>query len=312
MPDISVVLSDDFPVLSLTLITEPLRVANRELARPLFTWRLVSEKGGRISSSSGFEVDTAPLDNGKPDALILLTSYGPDRSATGTVLAWLRRMDRAGCLMGCVDTGALVFARAGLLNRRPAAAHHEAIVGFAREFPGKLFVDRRFDFAPPRFSSAGGIATADMTLALIAHFAAPAVATRVAAILNYAPPDRTRTGSAPASADRLEAISPVLAQAVDLMRTNLSSPLEVSRISLACGVPGWKLTRLFKRHLHHSPAAYYLSLRLDQAQDMLRNSSLSVGDIASECGYDNIESFSRSYKTRHGRPPSRDRSVYPG
>ena len=307
MPDVLIFLSDGFPALSLTLITEPLRVANRELARQTFAWRLISERGGKVVSSSGFEVATTPADDRKPDALILLTSYGPDRTATDATLAWLRRMDRAGCLMGCVDTGALIFAKAGLLAKRPAAAHHEAIVGFARQFRQGLFIDRRFDFTPPRFSSAGGVVTADMTLALISHFAGRNTAARVAAVLNYHPPDRTRTGSAAMSHDRLAAIDPALARAVELMSNNLSAPLPVSSIAKRCGVPGWRLTRLFQRHLHASPTRYYLRLRLDQAQDMLRNSPLSVGDIATDCGYDNIESFSRSYKARHGRPPSRDR-----
>ena len=33
MPSVALVLTDSFPILSLTLVTEPLRVANRELAR---------------------------------------------------------------------------------------------------------------------------------------------------------------------------------------------------------------------------------------------------------------------------------------
>ncbi|MEL7013360.1 MAG: hypothetical protein AAFO72_08770, partial [Pseudomonadota bacterium] len=78
-----------------------------------------------------------------------------------------------------------MFAEAGLLNRRPAAVHHEAIVGFREKMGESYFVDRLFDFEGDRCSSAGGVVTIDMTLALIAHFGSGQLARRVAEILNY-------------------------------------------------------------------------------------------------------------------------------
>lgn len=303
MPTIAIHVSDGFPILSLTLVTEPLRIANREIGRDTFRWRIVSDDGEMMSSSSGFGLSTEPLPGIRPDAIALLASYRPERAATQRTLAWLRAMDRAGCLMGCVDTGALVFARAGLLTKRPAAVHPEAVAAFSRQFPQSLFVDRLFDFSPPRFSSAGGISTIDMTLALIGHMAGGRLAQRVATILTY---DRIH-------GDRLVGdiagmpLEPELRTALSLMRANLANPLPVSVIAARCNVPGWRLTRLFRRRLHQAPTSYYVSLRLERAREMLRNSTLGVGDIATECGYDNIETFSRGYKAKYGCAPSRDR-----
>ena len=42
---------------------------------------------------------------------------------------------------------------------------------------------------------------------------------------------------------------------------------------------------------------------------MLRNTVLPVGEVASECGYDNADVFSRAYRTRFGVAPSKDRNL---
>lgn len=292
------------PVLSLSLITEPLRVANRELGRSGFDGVVVSDGGGTCSSSSALPLRTLDQDDCKPDAALLLASYQPERSYTPRTLSWLRRLDRQNCLLGCVDTEALVFARAGLLDARPAAAHPEAIAGFHRQFPDSLFIDRMFDFSPPRCSSAGGVATLDMTLSLIAHFATDQLARRVAQILIYERHLATwQPQPMPGS------IRHVLRDAVAVMQSNLVHPLPVSSVAGTLGVPVWKLNRLFTRYLYASPTSYYVGMRLERARDMLRNTTLRVGDVATECGYDNAEVFSRAYRKKFSKQPSQDRSL---
>ena len=304
MTSISIHVSEGFPILSLTLITEPLRVANRELGHAKFHWSVVSDQGGDCLSSSAIPLQTRAIPNDIPDAAILLTSYTPDRSATKTAVAWLRRLDRRGCLLGCVDTGALVFAKAGLLGVRPAATHPEAIAGFSRQFPQSLFIDRMFDFSPPRFSSAGGVATLDMTLALIGHFTTDRLSRSVAEILTYNPP---LPDWQPAPIPR--SIAPEIRDAVSIMEAHLSDCLSISEIADRLGLPIWKLNRLFQRYLHSAPTTYYVNRRLARARDMLRNTGLPVGEIASECGYDNADVFSRAYRSRFNRAPSSDRAL---
>ena len=296
-------IADGFPILSLTLITEPLRVANRELGQERFAWVVASDTGCVCRSSSGIPLETAALDETVPDAAILLASYKPETSSTKASLSWLRRLDRADCLLGCVDTGALVFARAGLLARRPAATHPEAIAGFHRQFPNSLFVDRMHDFSPPRFSSAGGVATLDMTLALIGHFTNQRLASRVARILTY---DQPAAGWAPR--DIPHSVPKEVRDAVAIMQSNLSGRVSVSEIARMLDLPVWKLGRLFNRYLHRSPTTYFARLRLAKARDMLRNTALPVAEIGTECGYDNADAFSRAYRAEYGRAPSLDRA----
>lgn len=307
MPSVDIVLTENFPILSLTLVTEPLRVANRESTEPLWRWRLLSIEGGMMLSSSGMQIETIPLDDQDADATILLSSYHPEASLVPTLLGWLKKRARAGQIMGCVDTGALIFAEAGLLSRDPAAVHFEALRGYREQFADEMFVDRLFTFSGNRCSSAGGVATFDMTLGLIERFNGPSLARRVAEILTYrptvheGPQQRLLTDTSLARLDRN------LARAVDLMLATLDQPLPISEIAERVGVPLWTLGRLFKHYLKESPAAYYRGIRLSEARNLLLNSSLRIGDISSLCGFENPESFARAYKQRYGHPASAER-----
>lgn len=308
MPKVDIVLTDDFPILSLTLITEPLRVANRELADRVWQWRVLSVDGGRLSSSSGIELETKPLDQEPSDIALLLSSYRPETALVRPMLTWLRRKARAGVMLGCVDTGAMIFAEAGLLGTYPAAVHFEALKGYQERYEGQLFVDRMFDISADRCSSAGGVATCDMTLGLIERYCGRDLSVRVAEILTYRPLEFDGPQQKLLTDTSLMQLDRSLARAVDLMLSHIREPLPIANIAKRADVPEWTLARLFRRHLKQTPAAYYRGIRLGHARNLVRNSNHRISDIGAICGFDNPESFSRAYQKQFGTPASKDRS----
>ncbi len=52
---------------------------------------------------------------------------------------------------------------------------------------------------------------------------------------------------------------------------------------------------------------YKLKVRMEQAQKLLRNSSLTISSIAHELGYENPESFMRTFKTYYHKTPKQYR-----
>ena len=293
MPNVAIVLTDHFPILSLTLVTEPLRVANRELAKPAWQWRILSASGGGVRSSSGIEVSTNPLDEARDDIVLLLSSYTPESALTKPFLGWLRRRARAGTLMGCVDTGAMIF---------------EALRGYRDTYADQMFVDRMFDLSDNRCSSAGGVATFDMTLALITRFSGRELSKRVSEILTYRPTEYDGPQQKMLAETSLVRLDRTLGRAVDLMLAHLGGPLSISTLSAQLSVPQWTLERLFKRHLKTTPSAYYRFLRLSQARNLLLNANYRISEVGALCGFDNPESFARAYKRQFGETASTTRS----
>ncbi|MEM7068418.1 MAG: helix-turn-helix domain-containing protein [Pseudomonadota bacterium] len=307
MPEVTIVLTDNFPILSLTLITEPMRVANRELANRVWNWRLLSTNGGPVESSSGFELVTEPLDNQAQDIIILLSSYRPEAALVKPMLSWLRKAARTGTMMGCVDTGAMIFAEAGLLSKTPAAVHFEALTGYREKYRNQLFVDRMYSVSRNRCSSAGGVSTFDMTLGLIEQYNGKNLSLRVAEILTYRPTEFDGPQQKLLAETSLMRLDRNLGRAVDLMLAHMQYPLSVEAIVQKINTPHWTLARLFKRHLDMTPSQYYRHLRLTQAKNLLVNSGYRINEIANLCGFENPESFARSYKQQFGISASQDR-----
>ena len=307
MPDLAIVLTRNFPILSLTLISEPLRVANRELAHPAWRWRLLSTAGGTVVSSSGLEIKTTALDERPVDIVVLLSSYKPESALERPLLNWLRKRAIAGTMMGCVDTGALIFAEAGLLTKSPAAVHFEALRGFREAYRDQLFVDRMYHVGEHRCSSAGGVATFDMTLGLLERQHGRALSRRVAEILTYRPTSFEGPQQKLLAETALMRLDRNLARAVDLMLAHLQEPLSIGEIAIQIDQPVWTMARLFRRYLGDTPSGYYRYLRLSQARNLLKNSHYRVNEVGRLCGFENPESFARAYKKQFGLPASQDR-----
>jgi AraC family carnitine catabolism transcriptional activator len=284
-------------------------VANRESSHQIYQWRLLSVEGGNVASSSGLELSTDTLDENRSDVVLLLSSYHPEAALVTPLLRWLKHRAQNGALMGCVDTGAFIFAQAGLLFHTPASVHFEALRGYQEQFKNRLFIDRLFDVSEQRCSSAGGVATLDMTLGLIERFSGGDLAARVAEILTYRPLGITGQQQKMIAETALVRMDRTLAKAVDLMISSLDSPIPIALIAKRSGTETWHLNRLFKRHLERTPSQYYLALRLSQASNLLRNSHLQIGQIASLCGFDNQESFARAFKKHFGSTASIHRST---
>jgi AraC family carnitine catabolism transcriptional activator len=307
MPLVDIVLTDNFPILSLSLITEPMRVANRESQTNVWRWRLMSVDGGSKISSSGIAIDTQALASDRSDIVLLLCSYQPESSLAAPLLNWLKRKAQYDCVMGCVDTGALIFAKAGLLTHSPAAVHFEALSGFRENHAHEMFVDQLFNVQEKRCSSAGGVATFDMTLGLIARYMDKDMVARVAEILTYRPIEHSGPQQKLLADTALKRLDRRLGKAVDLMINTLDQPLNMTVIANQVNTPKWTLARLFKRYLQSTPTEYYRRLRLQEARNLLRNSNLRIGLIGSLCGFDNPESFARAYKRHFGITASNDR-----
>jgi AraC family cel operon transcriptional repressor len=69
------------------------------------------------------------------------------------------------------------------------------------------------------------------------------------------------------------------------------------------GVTPSHLSRVFREATGQSPTGYILEKRLLRATSLLAGSTCSVGEIALECGFENLSYFHRAFRARFGLPP---------
>lgn len=93
--------------------------------------------------------------------------------------------------------------------------------------------------------------------------------------------------------------------ALKFIRYNYSNKIDVCDIASSIGVSRSHLYRIFIKNLAVSPNEYLSKFRINEACALLRNSSLSIGEIASSVGFEDQLYFSRVFKKYKGVPPSR-------
>ena len=311
---VTLVIAPLFSYLELAILMDGLRVANRENAEPAYHWIIASETGEAVASSSGPTVTphAALADIAVSPVTIVLTAYEPQAACTPGLLSWLRRQDRQGGIIGCVDTAALVLARAGLLRGERIAVHQEVVAPFREEIGDAILPDRRCAFEGRRLSSAGGFATMEMLLALVESTQGPALARRIARAMVFQMPSSDMAAEREVLPDGLARLDRRLGRLVAMMQAHIEAPLGIAEICRRAGVEESTARRLFHGQLEESPSAYYLRLRLERARTLLRYSRLSISEIADAVGFADAASFSHAFKRVFALAPSHARSDVTG
>ncbi len=86
--------------------------------------------------------------------------------------------------------------------------------------------------------------------------------------------------------------------------SHYSEELDLNACAKRCKLSRSRFTHLFTETLGTSPYRYQQSIRLEQACELLRFSSLSIGEVAESVGFEDALYFSRLFKKRIGCAPS--------
>lgn len=315
MPEetIGFLLVPQYSMMAFVSALEPLRVANRLAQRTLYKWEIVSVDGAPVAASNQLALvaDRAMEQAGSYDKLVVVASFTPEAGYLPATAQWLKKQDRAGVMLGSIDTGSFLLAWCGLLDGYRATTHWESLDSFAEQFPrvdvgsGLFIIDRA------RFTCAGGTAALDMMLHLIRLRHGQQLAAAVSDQFIHAkirdPQERQRM-----EPEAREGISrPGFARAIELMETHLEDVLGIEAIALGAEMSRRQLERSFQRHFRLSPQRYYLDLRLQRARALLQYTDMSVVEISVACGFGAAAHFSRAYRAWSGKPPTAERSGRP-
>lgn len=96
----------------------------------------------------------------------------------------------------------------------------------------------------------------------------------------------------------------------ELMKNNIDDPLPLSILAKRCGISSRHMERLFRTHVNCTPGRYYLHMRLDRAQQLLKKTNMAIIEIAVSCGFGSGSYFSQCFGKRFGIPPGRARKTW--
>lgn len=86
-------------------------------------------------------------------------------------------------------------------------------------------------------------------------------------------------------------------------------PITLELLAGRYGLSKQGLIGKFRRHTGTTPMQYLTTLRMERSRQLLRNTTLPVGEIARQCGFENIYYFSRAFKTAAGCSPTAYRAA---
>jgi len=97
---------------------------------------------------------------------------------------------------------------------------------------------------------------------------------------------------------------PRVKQAIRFITDNYAEHLTISAVASAVSLNPVYFGTLFKKETRITFRDYLNTVRLNQAEEMLRTGKWNVTEVASHCGFTDVFYFSRLFKKHKGVPPS--------
>lgn len=294
-------------ILEVASTLDPMRSANRHLGAQAYRWRILSPDGGPVPLTCGIELPAAGTLEAATgaDALVVIAGFRQAEVATRPLIGALRRAAWRFAMIGGIDAGPWVLARAGLLDGYRATVHWEDFEDLAAAHPEIDVAHSRYIIDRNRFTAGGAAPAADLMLHLIGTRHGAALARQVAASFLTTP----RDGAEPQMQPVAHRIDPRVASAIARMERHLDNPETVANLARNLGLSPRRLETLFQATLNQSPAAYALGLRLAAARRLITDTHHSLAEIALRTGFSSQSTLSRAFQRAFGHPPSKLRNA---
>ena len=305
-------LMPNFTMLSFAAAIESLRIANRTAGKDLYSWIIVSEDGQEITCSNGciFRVNHGLDELDRDDTIMLCGGIDVQKATTKRLLNWLRREARRGVTVAGLCTAGYTMAKAGLLDGKKATIHWENQDSFAEEFEEVQLTKSIFVVDGNRITTAGGTASIDLMIKLIADDHGEELANAVADLQIYSAIRTDQDTQRLSIPTRIGVRHPKLSRVIQMMEKNIEEPISPAILAKDVGMSTRQLERLFRRYLSRSPKRYYMELRLQKARNLLMQTDMTVINVALACGFASPSHFSKCYRSHYDTTPYRERGSH--
>ncbi|RZM72412.1 transcriptional regulator [Pseudoalteromonas rubra] len=223
---------------------------------------------------------------------------------------WLKSQARYDPYILTICSGAVLAAKAGLMDHKACTTHFALIERFRQAFvTAKVSDNRIFVQDHKLFSSAGISSGIDMTLHFVSLQFGEQIAAQVAReMLVYF----RRNGQDPQLSPWLRYrnhMHRALHQVQDQVCRQLNHPHSLQSLANQANLSVRQLTRVFKQNLGITPGEYVSGIKVAHAKALLSHSNLQIEAIADACGYSSTRHFRRVWNQFESLSPSQYRQA---
>ena len=254
----------------------------------------ISPSGSPVLSAADFHLAaTHTLAEAGDYQLIILPSLWrnprPALRDNADYLPWLTDQSRRGALITAVGTGCCFMAEAGLLNGKPATTHWHYFEQFQKAYPQ---VNLRRQYFITQEGNLYCAASINAMAELMVH-----IISRIYGIRNSFDPPRYLAEQVEYHPDE------TIVQAQIWLEDNFAKPVQIHYLAKHMGMSVRSFNRRFKNALNQVPLAFLQKIRLSHARELLQQTDLAIGEVAAQCGYQDMAFFSRQFRKHYGTPP---------
>jgi transcriptional regulator GlxA family with amidase domain len=278
-----------------------------------------------VGSSIGLGISAiAPLPERLPDGALVvvpgntdspLRAAGSNRKEDAVheaaIVAWMSQTIRPGIRLVSICSGALLAARAGLLDGYECTTHHVRTADLIRIAPmARVKLNRLFVEDRERLTSAGITAGIDLMLHIVAQSCGHAVALSVA---RYLVVYLRRGGADPQLSPWLEGrnhIHAAIHRAQDAIAADPTRDWSVEALAQVAATSSRNLSRLFNKHTGMNVIDYVNRMRVAVARQLLTDTRLGMEMVAERAGFTSARQLRRAWNRIHEIPPNRTRVAH--
>jgi transcriptional regulator GlxA family with amidase domain len=283
--------------------------ANRQAGREVYRVTTVGTAPMAVTASSGlrFLPNRSVFDDvGALDTLLVAGSPDlPQAAVDLTVVDWMRRQSAQARRYGSICSGALLFARTGLLDHRRVTTHWKVAALLAERHPTlRVEADAFVVRDGPVCTAAGVTAGMDLAIALVEEDLGRDIAMAVAAELVVF---FRRPGGQMQFSRRGEAAPAGRGALQELQRYVAAHPAgdhSVGSMAARVSMSPRHFARIFRHEVGMTPAEFVETMRVEAARRLLEDGQESPKRVAARCGYADVDGLRRAFMRRVGVTPA--------
>jgi transcriptional regulator GlxA family with amidase domain len=276
--------------------------------------RRITPDGLPVQTSAGFEVSPTHslADHFESDLIHIPALWRNPRPAVNKYQAyipWLQAQHQKNITMTSVGTGVCFLAEAGLLDGKSATTHWHYFDQLQQQYPQVRLERQYFTTQAGNIYCAASVnAMAELIVYQVERIFGLVIARQAQRNFFH----EIRNISDPAGVgdqQQRKHSDEAIAQAQIWIQDNLSKPLAIADIASQFGMTQRTFHRRFTNSVGNKPSDYLTEVRMTFACDLLKNTDLSILEIANYSGYGEASWFSSRFKQWSGNSPKAYRNT---
>ena len=290
-------------------LSVPQLVFDEVTRQRLGEWRTVlfADRAGSVRTAEGYRLGgvRGPAAAEQADVVVVPSWFDDGRAVAPALARTLVRAHGRGATVAGLCLGAIAVADAGLLSRRTAVTHWQAVDLLTARHPdvdvdaSVLYIDHG-----DVLTSAGTASAIDACLHLVRSRLGAAAANRVARHLVVAP---HREGGQAQYIERplpAHSADDPIAAVLEWALRHLGEDLTVERLARVAHLSRRTFIRAFTASTGVTPAAWVKGRRLDEARQLLESTALPIDQVAAACGFGSTVTLRQAFAAAFGTSPS--------